>query len=316
MASERSNVFHQVLGPDDAPELDADRRARTTMSIINHLPPRPTPTPPAPAPAPPTVTPHPVNMLETGQQLTRGDRLTALNGRAFLTLQNDGNLVLYRADNNVALWSSHTFGKPVTRAVMQADGNLVCYDDRGHAYWATGTNGRGGTAVVMQDDANLVIYAPGGRAVWASNTWHDWSPFVAGTGDQHLDTGEWMNSSASMSGTGLISGHTRIWTTNEMAGFHGSVLPVLLDADGKIIWPAHIDAQKHWYGVDGSWIPFSTSDRTCYWTNQVDEGTLARARSLALIQFKDPKNMLLRDLDIVSQVVKDAAAAIAAVASL
>jgi hypothetical protein len=119
-----------------------------------------------------------------------------------------------------------------------------------------------------------------------------------------------------LASNGLISGNTRIWTTNEMSGFHGSVLPVLLDAAQKIIWPAQIDAQKHWYGVDGTWIVGSSSDRTVYWTNQVDATTLAQAKSLALIQYKDPKNMLMRDVKILTDLVKDAGALLASISAL
>ena len=185
---------------------------------------------------------------------------------------------------------------------MQSDGNFVCYDQFNRAHWATGTNGRGGTRVVLQDDGNLVIYTSGGSPVWASNTWHDWSPVSTNTDNLHLDTGEWMSSVASISSSGLISGHTRIWTTNELSGFHGSAFPVLLDSADNIIWPSNIDAAKHQYGVDGTWVPGLPSDRTCYWTNQVDAATLAQSRGIGLIQYKDPKNMLMRDLDIIKKV--------------
>lgn len=217
--------------------------------------------------------------------------------------RDDGNLVLYRNDNSAALWSSHTRGKPVNRAVMQSDGNFVCYDKMGHAFWATGTNGHPGAYVVLQDDSNLVVYSAGNTPLWASHTVHDWKPFTVDTDDVHLDTGEWMHSWASMAGNGVISGHTRIWCTNELSGFHGSVFPVLLDANERVLWPPNPQVSKHQYGVDG--VLIGTHDRTEYWANQPDPATVAQAKSLAIIQFLDPKNMLLTDLGILGKASQD-----------
>lgn len=53
--------------------------------------------------------------------------------------------------------------------VFQSDGNLVDYDETGHARWATGTDHRGETAV-FQKDGNLVVYNRDGRPLWASHT--------------------------------------------------------------------------------------------------------------------------------------------------
>src|SRR5262249_12537676 len=187
--------------------------------------------------------------LEANQQLNIGDRITAPNGKTFLVQQGDGNLVLYRTDNGKPLWASNTWGKPVTHAIMQPDGNLVCYDNSGHAYWAAGTWGHPGCDVVLQDDGNLVIYSPTRNPLWATNTLQDWNPFDADTGDVHVGTGEWMHSWASVASTGLISGHTHTWCTIDLRGFHGSVVAILLDGDGKTIWPPNPQVTKHQYGV-------------------------------------------------------------------
>lgn len=269
--------------------------------MIPPVPRPPRPQPPAPNPAPDPAPPRLPDRLAAGQRLAVGGTLTPHNGKVRLVLQDDGNLVLYRNDTGAALWSSHTHGKPVDHAIMQADGNFVCYDGSGKAYWASGTHGHPGAYVILQDDANLVVYSASGSPLWASNTVHDWSPFGYDTDDVHLDTGEWMRSWASMASTGLISGHTHIWCTIDLRGFHGSVFPVLLDADDKVVWPPNPEVAKHQYGVDGAWV--GTHDRTVYWSNQADAAAVAKARSLALIQFLDPKNMLLRDLNILGKVI-------------
>jgi hypothetical protein len=54
--------------------------------------------------------------------------------------------------------------------VMQSDGNLVVYDERGAPRWASNTAGRPGSVAAFQGDGNLVVYAPGGQPLWASNT--------------------------------------------------------------------------------------------------------------------------------------------------
>ncbi|MEU3456149.1 S8 family serine peptidase [Micromonospora sp. NPDC006766] len=55
--------------------------------------------------------------------------------------------------------------------VMQADGNLVLYQD-GFPLWNTpNTWGNWNAYAVVQGDGNFVVYAPGGRPLWSSNTW-------------------------------------------------------------------------------------------------------------------------------------------------
>jgi hypothetical protein len=46
---------------------------------------------------------------------------------------------------------------------MQADGNLVLYAPGRIPVWASSTAGHGGAQPVMQADGNLIVAAPGGR---------------------------------------------------------------------------------------------------------------------------------------------------------
>lgn len=77
-----------------------------------------------------TGTPQP-SVMQVGDGIVSADRTSGLY------LQKDGNLVYYRG--GVARWSSATNGKPVQRAVMQSDGNLVVYPASGPALFATAT---------------------------------------------------------------------------------------------------------------------------------------------------------------------------------
>ncbi|MFF4396053.1 hypothetical protein [Streptomyces sp. NPDC001480] len=140
--------------------------------------------------------------LTVSQQLDVNDELISANGIWKLTLQSDGNLVLYRADR-VPFWETRTYGKPVTRATFQADGNFVCYDRRNHPWWASGSNESGGAYIVIQDDGNLVIYDSSGSPKWASDTsgdkyrWHT---------DLHDPEG-WTEVEITRNGSARFSGH-------------------------------------------------------------------------------------------------------------
>ena len=109
------------------------------------------------------------NTLHAGQSLSSNQSLSSSDGRFQLILQTDGNLVLYRNHDHVALWSSKTNGQDTHQAIMQGDGNFVVYHVNGQASWASGTNGKAGSFLILQNDGNLVIYWPN-DPVWASGT--------------------------------------------------------------------------------------------------------------------------------------------------
>jgi hypothetical protein len=52
---------------------------------------------------------------------------------------------------------------------LQSDGNLVLYTRTGKALWSSGTGGKGVSDLVMQNDGNLVLYRRStGKATWSS----------------------------------------------------------------------------------------------------------------------------------------------------
>ncbi|MDH6130802.1 hypothetical protein P3T37_000169 [Kitasatospora sp. MAA4] len=110
-----------------------------------------------------------------GTVLHPGDTAYAAHTR--LSMQLDGNLVLYSRNTGQALWSTNTFGTG-NWASFQADGNLVVYSltnnnptDQSHPLWSSNTNGTGARAAV-QDDCNFVIYNASNSPVWSSNTYN------------------------------------------------------------------------------------------------------------------------------------------------
>jgi hypothetical protein len=100
--------------------------------------------------------------------LIPGQSLFSPNGQFFVSLQGDGNLVVYRQGGN-ALWASNTVGKGGVKLIMQADGNLVLYTSGGKPVWASNTGATVESFVRMQDDGNFVVYVQG-APTWASNT--------------------------------------------------------------------------------------------------------------------------------------------------
>jgi hypothetical protein len=106
--------------------------------------------------------------LAQGQVLRAGQWI--VGGLNVLTMQSDGNLVLYAAQN-VALWATNTSGHPGAWVIMQTDGNLVVYSAGGTPLWATGTSSGPNSMVRLQSDGHLVVFAPGGVPVWGSNTY-------------------------------------------------------------------------------------------------------------------------------------------------
>ncbi len=110
-------------------------------------------------------------ILANGRTLSNGQWMYSYNTLYALTLQPDGNLVLYQRDAagtiGPALWNTGTWNAgPNTRLVMQGDGNLVLYQGT-TPLWSTLTGTTGpATWLIVQDDSNLVLYN-NGRAVWA-----------------------------------------------------------------------------------------------------------------------------------------------------
>ena len=79
--------------------------------------------------------------MNANQRLDKGQKIEVA-GKGYLTLQKDGNLVLYDAANQPK-WATGTDGRAVSYALMQTDGNLVIYHGR-TPLWASNTAGASG----------------------------------------------------------------------------------------------------------------------------------------------------------------------------
>ncbi|CAN5328134.1 hypothetical protein BH09MYX1_BH09MYX1_44550 [soil metagenome] len=122
----------------------------------------PTALPTLPVPIPPSA----CGRLDPGQGLGPGAAVTSCDGRFSLTMQDDGNLVLFQGAT--ALWCTSTGGKNAYAAVMMGDGSFVLYGPSPAPIWSTQTSGATGAWLAIQDDGNLVGFAP--NAIWTSGT--------------------------------------------------------------------------------------------------------------------------------------------------
>ncbi len=175
--------------------------------------------------------------LNPNESLAVGGSITSQNGLITLTLQGDGNLVLYKAGGQ-ALWASHTWGRSVSQAVMQGDGNFVLYGPTG-ALWSSDTwhvPGAAGSYLIAQNDANVVIYAPDGRALWATHTWIDINAPISRSESETVGNRKTMSTEAILYRNGLLNVNTFSQSTHPTEGLRGRVLVVCVDAHGRAIW--------------------------------------------------------------------------------
>ncbi|MGW9372987.1 trypsin-like serine protease [Streptomyces xanthophaeus] len=180
------------------------------------------------------------HLLKPGQTIESGT--TLITDRLRLTMQTDGNLVIYHNSGGqgkgAALWDSNTYGNPGAYAVMQPDGNLVVYkkdggDGKGGAVWHSNTHGNPGAYAHFQNDGNFVVYKKDGAegkggGIWSSETWMRPNQLPS---DGRYPAGFWADSANKI----LVmsrDGRLYIWDKNQ----------------GKELWSSHVA------GGDGSFL--------------------------------------------------------------
>jgi hypothetical protein len=107
------------------------------------------------------------SVLATGQLLRAGQSRQSPNRRYLLTMQTDGNLVLYDAARR-PLWSSQTHGNAGAFATMQNDANFVVYTASRAPIYSSASQGDERSRLVVQDDGNVVVYAASNEPRWSS----------------------------------------------------------------------------------------------------------------------------------------------------
>lgn len=113
---------------------------------------------------------HAADTLASGQSMTPGQRLDSANASYRFAFQTDGNLVLRRVSDSHVLWASATNGKGGTRLTMQSDGNLVLYTSTNAAVWSSKSAGSGGNRATVENDGNFAVFNASNVRVWSTNT--------------------------------------------------------------------------------------------------------------------------------------------------
>jgi hypothetical protein len=86
-------------------------------------------------------------------------------GRYVLHFTAAGNLEFWNDRSRVPVWQSGTHGFGATRLSLQNDGNLVIYDRRHKALWASGTHGNPGAYIEIRPDGALAVRAADHRNI-------------------------------------------------------------------------------------------------------------------------------------------------------
>lgn len=119
------------------------------------------------------------NTLKAGGMLYSPKCLSSNNGNYFLCMQNDQNVVLYRAwptTKPSPLWSgmANTAVRSTSQGsvlALQGDCNLVAYQLPGKVLWATNTEERGTNCFLrVFNNGNLVLFDGNEKPIWTTNT--------------------------------------------------------------------------------------------------------------------------------------------------
>ena len=102
-------------------------------------------------------------------QMLKGSSLKSPNGKYLLTLQYDGNFVLYCGFK--AMWSIEKTSKEVEAMHFESNRNLVIRKKDYSAFWQSGAKRSKATLLHVQDDGNVAIRDDDGNALWDTKTY-------------------------------------------------------------------------------------------------------------------------------------------------
>lgn len=122
------------------------------------------------------------NTLKSGESLKAGERLTSANGAYILRMQeDDGHLCIYKFENGkqgAFVWGSGVYGFTNAVLIMQADGNLVVYNDKKESKWDSKTHPffdakfkdvkNKPVKVVLENDGKLKLYTSSNQVIWTN----------------------------------------------------------------------------------------------------------------------------------------------------
>ena len=110
------------------------------------------------------------NTLLASQSMSPNQFLESTDTSHRFYFQGDGNLVVRRMSDSAAVWASGTNGQGGSRLTLQGDGNLVLYTPANVAVWSSRTAGTTGSRLVMENSGNLALYNTSNAVIWSTGT--------------------------------------------------------------------------------------------------------------------------------------------------
>lgn len=129
----------------------------------------------------------------------------------------------------------------------------------------------------------------------------DLLPIIARQADD-LGHSRKMETWIKVSNTGRIDAGTKISTSETLRGFHGSVIVLLIDEEGNILFRSN----PHTFGLDGEAINVTTrgnNDRTVLWTEDFPQDIIDKIRGHEIIHVLDPVSTLGDVLDALNRIL-------------
>lgn len=116
--------------------------------------------------------------IVSGSEFEPGKRAYASDKSHFLIFQPDGNLVIYKGQQQDPANATWAFNRPpanlawpsvinrIKRVVFEDGGNLVAYDGAGQVVWQTGTTGHPAAQLQLDTNTGTLYITDGGTKIW------------------------------------------------------------------------------------------------------------------------------------------------------
>jgi hypothetical protein len=101
--------------------------------------------------------------------------------------------------------------------------------------------------------------------------------------DSYLGLGHYVSTHGVLHPSGHIDAQTRTRSVSWFCGYHSGIYLLFADAAGSTIGSSTMQV----FGVDGAWM--GRSDRTEYWSEEIDPGVALRTRTVAVLHTGAPQ---------------------------
>ncbi len=160
-----------------------------------------------------------------------------------------------------------------------------------------------GEKVNFEPAQSIIMQRPGGGGGREGQTGTPTPPPIYGhSGPDQINGGEWMDTSANLSPNGACTTTTHTWTTNAFYGFTGGNIVIFVGQSANVIGSLPLRT----FGVDGTWIPFKTSNRYDTANDNVGANIYANCHGIQVINKYTPINRLQQDLQQAASILQQA----------